>query len=284
LFKNGKVRNPILDKKIRIEKSIQKSIEKSIEKAVQNHINAEKRANSRKSKDVRLVENTRKSIVGTTCVMKSGETAVCIKDNGWKDIDIKFEDGTVVEHVIRRNFISGSVVNPNHIRSFVGTKRRMECGLNCEIIDIRSKTDVTVKFENGDIVEHTTLLKFNRGTILTCAFSHNYKYRSVGERKLMNCGEYAAIIADRGAHDIDVQFDDGVIVKHRDRSSFDNGTIQHPKTKTNYVGKVGVMRNGMKATVIADNGWDNIDVQFEDGKTVYHKRRSHFDDGRIAHE
>ena len=290
-FKAGTVRNPELLKKNHEEKLLQKAKDKEIQRKKK----IEEKALRLKEKKIQLIEKqelndksehgrVKTSIVGTICTMKTGETAVCIRDNGWNDIDIIFDDGTVVEHVARRNFLNKSIRNPNHILSFVGMKRLMKCGLICEIIGAKAKTDITVRFENGEIVEHTTLNKFNKGTVLTNALSHNYKYRSIGERKQMNCGEYATIIADRGAHDIDVQFDDGVIVKHRDRCSFDNGTIQHPKTKTNYVGKVGIMRNGMKATVIADNGWDNIDVQFEDGKTVYHKRRSHFDDGRIAHE
>ncbi len=221
-------------------------------------------------------------LIGVSKVMKSGELAVCIEDWGWNNITVRFDDGTVITHVVRSRFKNGLVSNPNAIKSVIGKTKTMKCGLACEIIDANSKTDICVKFETGEIVEHTTLTKFESGQILTSALSHNYKYRTVGERKLMNCGEYATLIADRGTHDIDIEFDDGVIVKHRDRSSFDQGTIQHPKKKTNYTGKVNVMKNGMKATVIADNGWDNIDVQFENGIVVYHKRRSHFDSGSIS--
>ena len=41
------------------------------------------------------------------------------------------------------------------------------------------------------------------------------------------------------------------------------------------------MNNGMIATVIADNGWDDIDVQFENGIIVKHRRRDHFKKGSI---
>lgn len=224
--------------------------------------------------------NKRKSLVGQSNTMKTGEMAACINDNGWNDIDIRFDDGTVVEHVSRRSFLNGAVKNPNLIFSFIGMEREMNCGLRCRVIDVVSKKDISVQFENGEIVKHTTLSKFKNGTVLTNALSHNYKYIT-GQRKIMKCGLYATVIEDRGAHDIDVQFDDGTIVRNKDRANFNKGNISVPRS-TSILGMTKMMNNGMAATVIADNGWDNIDIQFENGVVVRHKRREHFKRGSIS--
>lgn len=224
----------------------------------------------------------KKSIIGKSNVMRTGESAICINDSGWNDIDIRFEDGTIIEHVSRRSFLNGTVENPNFILTYIGKEGKMNCGLECKIISVISKDDICVQFEDGDIVEHTTLLKFEKGTILTNALSHNYK-RITGQRKMMNCGLYATVVADRGAHDIDVQFEDGTIVRNKDRANFNRGTISIPRNSS-ILGMRKDMNNGMSAIVIADNGWDNIDVQFENGIIVKHRRREHFKKGQISFE
>ena len=40
----------------------------------------------------------KESIVGKRVLMNNGQYAVCIADRGYEDIDIQFEDGTIVEH------------------------------------------------------------------------------------------------------------------------------------------------------------------------------------------
>ena len=221
--------------------------------------------------------NKKKNIVGKSNTMKYGENATCIRDDGWDNIDIKFDDGSIVRHISRRTFFNGKIENPNHIYSYVGKEKMMNCGMVCKILNVFSKGDINVKFENGDIIEHTSLSKFEKGTILTNALSHNYKFIT-GKRKLMKCGQYATVIADRGSHDIDVQFDDGTIVYNRERANFNRGNV---KPDGNILGMKKTMNNGMIATVIADNGWDDIDVQFENGIIVKHRRRDHFKKGSI---
>jgi hypothetical protein len=43
------------------------------------------------------------------------------------------------------------------------------------------------------------------------------------------------------------------------------------------------MKCGLKATVIEDFGYKDITIQFEDGLIRKHRRRDHFDLGKIAH-
>lgn len=58
------------------------------------------------------------------------------------------------------------------------------------------------------------------------------KENRIGERNLMNCGMEAEIITYRNASDIDIKFDDGTIVEHRQYREFRNGIVL-PKNKLN---------------------------------------------------
>ena len=102
--------------------------------------------------------------------------------------------------------------------------------------------------------------------------------RIVGQTNIMKNGLTATVIADRGAVDIDVQFENGIVVTHKQRDAFKKGLISLPRTIT---GMSRVMKNGLTATVIADRGAMDIDVQFENGVVVEHKRRSSFKSGSI---
>ena len=52
--------------------------------------------------------------------------------------------------------------------------------------------------------------------------------RRIGETRMMNCGKKATIITYRTSHDIDVQFEDGVVVYNKKYSMFQNGSIGYP--------------------------------------------------------
>ena len=85
---------------------------------------------------------------------------------------------------------------------------------------------------------------------------------------------FATCIAFRSTRDIDVQFEDGTIVKHKSSSSFRDGKIANPNvsrvhsSKANIEGMTLRMNNGMNATCIAYRGSLDIDVQFEDDSIV----------------
>ena len=171
----------------------------------------------------------KETIIGMQNRMKNGMLATVIADRGSDDIDIQFEDGTIVEHSRRDRFKSGNIANP--------TIGRMIC-----------KT---------------------------------IKYSIMGQSKTMKNGMVATVIADRGKHDIDVRFDNGMIAYHRERASFKNGTMTPFPHLKSIVGQSNIMNNGMLATVIADRGGKDIDVQFADGTVVRGKTRDLFRKGYI---
>ena len=53
-------------------------------------------------------------------------------------------------------------------------------------------------------------------------------------------------------------------------------------TKTDRLGETRMMNCGMKATIIRYGGCNDIDIRFEDGKVVVHKKYDQFKKGEIA--
>ena len=88
-----------------------------------------------------------------------------------------------------------------------------------------------------------------------------------GEVNIAKNGLQMTIVGYRSTHDIDVQFEDGVIVKNKRYSSFKHGLIAHPDIPhatpfRNRVGATNVATNGMKMTIVKYLNNQNIDVQF----------------------
>lgn len=99
-----------------------------------------------------------------------------------------------------------------------------------------------------------------------------------GETKTMESGRIGTIVNYRGAGDIDIQFEDGTVVKRQTYDSFKKGKIRHPKDhkprinhnkKENRVGETIVNKQGEKLTIIQYFNTLNMNVQFEDGTIKY---------------
>ena len=173
----------------------------------------------------------RYSHLGEKRMMNCGLEATIIRYGGAIDIDVQFEDGQVVYHSCYFSFKIGSIAPPIDPRySHVGEKRMMNCGLEATIIRYGSSRDIDVQFEDGQVVYKRTYKDFKKGTI---APPIDLRYLRVGEKRMMNCGLEATIIRYGSYTDIDVQFEDGQVVYHRDYTSFKKGTIAHPGFKAN---------------------------------------------------
>jgi len=163
-----------------------------------------------------------------------------------------------------------------------GEKKMMNCGLEATIIRYGGSLDIDVQFEDGQVVYHRYYSSFQKGRI---APPIDPRYSHVGEKRMMNCGLEATIIRYGGAIDIDVQFEDGQVVYKRLYKDFKKGTIAPPKDprKTVHIGEKRMMKCGLEATIIRYGNNQDIDVQFEDGQVVYHKKYNNFIKGAITH-
>lgn len=168
--------------------------------------------------------------LGEEHVMKNGQRAKIVGYRNTMDIDIAFEDGTVVQHKMYAAFLAGRIKNPNFYASQrVGELRRMKNGRKAKVVKYRSSNDIDVEFEDGTLVEHKHYRNFLIGEI---KYPIDYEDR-IGLQKRMQNGQIATIIAYRTSKDIDVLFEDGTLVKQRTYNNFLKGRIRNTNFKYN---------------------------------------------------
>lgn len=183
------------------------------------------------------------SIIGEIHQMRCGMKATCIAYRKADDIDVQFEDGTIVR-TRKSNFENGLVRNPNLLSdsskimaksSCLGETRKMNNSMYATCIAYRKADDIDIQFEDGFVVKHTRKKTFYDGKIANLNIGKNASSIKsiVGERRLMNNGQYATCIAYRGSRDLDVEFEDGTIVEHKQKVRFVEGTIANPNWKIN---------------------------------------------------
>ena len=219
---------------------------------------------------------------GETRVMNCGMEATIIRYRSTRDIDVRFEDGAVVEHKTYKAFKKGEIANQNIKASRLGETRMMKCGMKAAIIRYGGYNDIDVRFEDGKVVVHKAYGTFKKGEI---AHPSTTAKARLGETRMMNCDMEATIIRYGNSKDIDVRFEDGTIAKCKGYEEFKKGGIAHPSTVAeSRLGETRMMNCGMEATIIRYNGVHDIDVRFEDGTVVEHKAYSKFKKGGIAHQ
>lgn len=107
----------------------------------------------------------------------------------------------------------------------------------------------------------------------------------VGTVTKANNGMNMKIVSYRGNSDIDVQFEDGTVVKNKRYQEFVKGSIRNPNVKRNSckkrIGMITTANNGMKMKIIAYRNASDIDVEFEDGTIVEGKSFANFIRGAI---
>lgn len=163
--------------------------------------------------------------VGEENIANNGMKMKIVAYRSYNDVDIQFEDGTVVTNKNYNNFKSGTISNPlfSGFEIRVGEIVIANNGMKMKIVEYRNANDIDVQFENGVIVKNKSYTNFRKGQIgLACPEGR------VREEKVANNGMKMKIIAYKNADDIDVQFEDGIIIKNRNYSNFKKGNILHP--------------------------------------------------------
>ena len=217
--------------------------------------------------------------LGKTKMMSCGMEATIIRYNNAHDIDVRFKDGTVVEHREYGNFKKGGITNPN-FNPRLGETNMMNCGMEATIIRYGNSKDIDVRFEDRTIAKCKMYGEFKRGNI---AHPSTTAKARLGETRMMNCGMEATIIRYNTSKDIDVRFEDGAIAECKGYKEFKKGSIANPYIKASRLGETRMMNCGMKATIIRYGGVRDIDVCFKDGTVAEHKVYNAFEKGNIAH-
>jgi hypothetical protein len=238
----------------------------------------------------------KKDRTGETNIASNGQKITIIAYNGADDINIQFEDGTIVTNKTYQSFKTGSVRNPNkkNLKDYkIGETNIANNGQVMTIIDYRGADDIDIQFEDGTIVTNRTYKSFKN----RCIRNHNIQKNKdkikkdkskrndrIGETNIMNNGQLATIIDYRNNNDIDVQFEDCTIVYNKNYRCFQIGKIKNPNKKVGInIGDSKISNNGMKMTIIAYRGYTDIDVQFEDGTVVNSITSSQWSNGNIKY-
>ena len=249
-------------------------------------------------RDLQYLKSDDCNLKGLSNEMECGMECTVIEDNGFNNITVEFEDGTIVENLRRTTFIKQIIINPNICgysfdkNSIIGQTNTMNCGMECTVIEDYGHNDITVQFIDGMIVRHRTRVEFRKRTILNPNLKKEVKPKQervslLGTTRMMNCGMECTVIEDYGYDDITVRFEDETTVHHRTRYSFRKGSIRNPNLNKginpskSMLGVSKIMNCGMECIVIADRGALNIDVRFKDGTIVTNKSRSQFRKGSI---
>lgn len=115
------------------------------------------------------------SIQGVKSMMSCGMEAEVIKDNGYKNLTIRFADGTILTKKRRDAFYSGKIKNPNYDRfSIKGKVAMMNCGMEAVVIDDFGNENITVRFSDGTIREHCSRHNFEKGKIRNPNIANTY--------------------------------------------------------------------------------------------------------------
>ena len=120
---------------------------------------------------------TAEARLGETQMMNCGMEATIIRYNTGKDIDLRFEDGTIAKCKSYKSFKKGEIANQNIKASFenrLGETRMMNCGMEATIIRYNGAFDIDVRFEDGTVVEHKSYSKFKKGEIAHESLSLNH--------------------------------------------------------------------------------------------------------------
>ena len=77
--------------------------------------------------------------IGKTNKATNGQTMTIIKYRNWNDIDVQFEDNTIVKHKSYQSFLKGEIKNPNY---------------NNELILKNNRTGKTNMANNGQVMTY----------------------------------------------------------------------------------------------------------------------------------
>ncbi len=184
-------------------------------------------------------------------------------------------------------------------------------GMNIEIISYNHSRDITVRFEDGEIVEHRTIKQFNEGNIKhpnknnpsRCIKSNADAWME--ESMQSTKGERMDILEYRGSNDIDVKFENGYIARHKSIAAYKSGQIlnrsnlkepnkkdeskkinksRQLKTAHDRIERIGTTHqanNGQEMTIIAYRSSVDIDIRFEDNTIIEHTTYGLFKSGAI---
>ena len=108
--------------------------------------------------------------VGKESTATNGLKMKIISYRSAQDIDIKFEDGTIVKNKRYQDFQKGTIKNPSVknkslMSGRVGKVTTARNGMKMQVVGYRSANDIDIRFEDGCIVRNKSYANFIKGLI-----------------------------------------------------------------------------------------------------------------------
>lgn len=232
--------------------------------------------------------------VGDKFISKEGLKYTVVDIQRYCDnVIIQFEDGVIKTKLRGKNVILGNVHHPkirnqgpNKYKHRIGETIISKYGEKLEITGYKGCNDCTVKFEDGSTKEHVKYRAFKRGTLMSKQY---YKQRYIGLKSISKIGLAMTVVGYRTSRDIDVEFENGIVVYNKSLESFMRGNIKCPadsfsntnliKKRNKYVGQKMVNTQGIEMTIKKCNGYTDINVEFKDGTLKEHTSCDSFKKG-----
>ena len=236
-----------------------------------------------------------KSRIGESKIANNGMQMTIIAYRGVNDIDVQFADGAIVYNKTYGSFTRGQIKNPNipihyHPERYIGKTVVANNGMKMTIIDYRSSNDIDIVFEDGTKVYHRSYGSFSSGGIAhpnINTLSVPKRSQRLGKTIQAKNGMKMTIIAYRSKLDMDVQFEDGVIVNNVRYNNFRKGMVKHPKInplrKLDRIGEISLSSHGLSMQISDYVNGHNVTVLFESGYSASNKHYRNFKSGRISH-
>lgn len=102
------------------------------------------------------------SHIGEKKIANCGVEMEIVAYRNASDIDVKFANGTIVEHRTYFSFLKGKIQPPVER---IGEEKVANCGIPARIVVYRSATDLDVEFSDGNVAKHCTYNNFRKGKL-----------------------------------------------------------------------------------------------------------------------
>lgn len=175
--------------------------------------------------------------IGETRLANNGQRMTIVAYRRSDDIDVQFEDGTLVTGREYQNFKNGEIWNPNcptvrvKKKNCIGETKVSNFGEKMTIIDYRKYDDLDVQFEDGTIVTGKGYGSFKNGSIENPMARQRVKDAHVGEVVQAKNGQKMTLMAYHSTRNVDIQFEDGTMVYGVRYRYFKMGSIANPNFK-----------------------------------------------------
>ena len=202
-------------------------------------------------------------------VSKEGYKVKIIRYESNNDIDVEFPNGYIKEGVDYVSFKEGRIkIYP------LGGESRTRNGNKITIIRYRDNSSMTVRLDSGEEFSGVSLKDFRTGDIKD-------KVARVGEYVLLKDGSKGVIIEYRGNDDIDVQLDDGRILRSTNYKYFRKRIGIKERLG---LGDIRKNIEGEDVKVVSYKTRANIDVEFSGGFIKQSVSYADFQSGLIVRD